>query len=171
MEHREHNFVREGILAGAVGATAIAIWFLIIDAVSGRPFYTPKLLGHAVISVLGKAMPDTAMTQVLGYTVFHYALFFILGIILVAIIHQSERTPAILAGLLIMFVVLQLGFYGLSAVLSESPLGGLAWYQIFLANLLAAVAMGWFVWKRHPTLGRNLTEALEGTDDHNRTAT
>ena len=166
MEDREHNFVREGIYAGVVGATAIAIWFLIIDTVSGRPFYTPKLLGHAVISVLGQAMPDTATTQVIGYTIFHYAMFAIVGIILVAIVHQSDRTPAILAGLLIMFVVMQLGFYGLSAFLSESPLGGLAWYQIFIANLLAAAAMGWFVWKRHPTLGRNLSEALEGTDDH-----
>lgn len=166
MEHREHNFVREGIFTGAVGATAIVVWFAIIDIVSGRPFYTPKLLGHAVISVLGKAMPDTAMTQVIGYTIFHYVLFAILGIILVAIIHQSDRTPAILAGLLIMFVVLQLGFYALSAVLNESPLGDLAWYQIFIANLLAAASMGWLMWKRHPTLGRNLTEALEGTDDH-----
>lgn len=165
MEHREHNFVREGIYAGVVGATAIAVWFLIIDTVTGKPFYTPKLLGHAVISVLGKAMPDTTMTQVLGYTLFHYLMFAVVGIILVAVVHQSDRTPAILAGLLIVFVAMQLGFYGLSAFLSESPLGGLAWYQIFIANLLAAVAMGWFIWRRHPKLGHNLAEALGGTDD------
>ena len=171
MEHREHNFVREGIYAGVVGATAIAIWFLIIDTVSGHPLYTPKLLGNAVISVLGKAMPDTTATQVIGYTVFHYAMFAIVGIILVAIVHQSDRTPAILAGLLIVFVMMQLGFYGLSAFLSQSPLGGLAWYQIFIANILAAAAMGWFVWRRHPTLRRNLSDALEGTDDQERTAT
>src|SRR5687768_16675662 len=126
MEHREHNFVREGILAGAIGATAIAVWFLIIDTVAGKPFYTPKLLGTAVISVLGKAMPDSTLTQVLGYTVFHYVVFAIIGIILVAIVHQSERTPAILAGLLIVFVALQLGMYGASALLKESPLGGMA---------------------------------------------
>ncbi len=166
MKHREHNFVREGILAGAVGATAIAIWFFIIDTVAGKPLYTPKLLGHAVISVLGKAMPDSTLTQVLGYTVFHYVAFAIIGIILVAIVHQSERTPAILAGLLILFVALQLGMYVLSALLKESPLGGMAWSQLFIANLLASAAMGWFIWKRHPKLGRNLTKALEGTDDH-----
>ncbi len=165
MEHRDHNFVREGIYAGAIGATAIAIWFLIIDTVSGHPLYTPKLLGHAVISILGPAMPDSTMTQVLGYTLFHYAAFALIGIVLVAIIHQSERTPAILAGLLIVFVVLQLGTYGLSAFLSESPLGGMAWYQIFIANLLAAATMGWVVWRRHPKLGKNLSEALDGTDD------
>ncbi|MBA2687861.1 MAG: hypothetical protein H0U64_07160 [Gemmatimonadaceae bacterium] len=165
MEHREHNFVREGILAGAVGATAIAIWFLVIDVVAGKLLYTPKLLGHAVISVLGNAMPDSTFTQVLGYTVFHYAAFAIIGIILVAVVHQAERTPAILAGLLIVFVALQLGVYVLSALLKESPLGGMAWSQIYIANLLASAAMGWFIWKRHPKLGRNFTEALDGSDD------
>ncbi len=165
MEHQEHNFVREGIYAGAVGATAIAIWFLIIDTIAGKPFYTPKLLGSAVISVLGKAMPDSSFTQVAGYTLFHYALFALIGIIVVAVVHQSERTPAILAGLLILFVALQLGMYVLSALLKESPLGTMAWSQLFIANLLASAAMGWVIWKRHPKLGRNLTEALEGTDD------
>ena len=166
MEHREHNFVREGIYAGAVGATAIAVWFLIIDTIAGKPFFTPKLLGSAVISILGKSMPDSSFTQVAGYTLFHYALFALIGIIIVAVVHQSERTPAILAGLLILFVALQLGMYVLSALLKESPLGGMAWSQIFIANLLASAAMGWFIWKRHPMLGRNLSEALEGTDDH-----
>lgn len=165
MEHRKHNLVREGIYAGAIGATAVAIWFLIIDTVAGNPFYTPKLLGHAVISVLGAAMPDSTFTEVAGYTVFHYAFFALIGIIVVAVVHQSERTPAILAGLLMMFVALQLGLYFLSALLKESPLGGMAWSQIFIANLLASAAMGWFIWRRHPKLGRNLNEALEGTDD------
>lgn len=165
MAHRDHNFVREGIYAGAVGATAIAFWFLLVDTISGHPFYTPRFLGHAVISVLGMAMPDTALTELLGYTLFHYAVFFLIGIAVVAIVHQSERTPGILAGLLILFVVFQLGFYFLSAVLTESPLGGLAWYQIFIANLLASATMGWVIWKRHPGLRANLETALGGTDD------
>ena len=165
MADRGHNFIREGIYAGAVGATAIAVWFLLVDFLTGKPLYTPRLLGRAVISVLGPAMPDTALTEVLGYSVFHYAVFALIGIIVVAIVHQSERTPGILAGLLILFVVFQLGFYGLSAVLTESPLGGLAWYQIFIANLLASATMGWFIFRRHPGLRANLDSALGGRDD------
>jgi hypothetical protein len=44
MAERPHNFLREGIITGFIGATAIAIWFLIVDTISGRPFYTPILL-------------------------------------------------------------------------------------------------------------------------------
>src|SRR5688572_11683978 len=76
MAERPHNFLREGVVTGFIGATAIAVWFLIVDTISGRPFYTPIFLGRGVVSVLGKnMMGDTAFTQVLGYTIFHYAAF------------------------------------------------------------------------------------------------
>jgi hypothetical protein len=42
----------------------------------------------------------------------------------------------------------------------------MAWYQIFLANLLAAVLMFWFMWRRHPALRADIDRALTGTDDY-----
>jgi hypothetical protein len=163
-----HNTVREGIYAGIIGATAIVVWFAVIDIVSGMPFHTPSILGAGLISVLGKPpmMPDTVMFHVFIYTVFHYLVFAIVGIIIAQIVHQSERTPAILAGFLIAFVAFELGAIGLTTLFTESRLGGMAWYQIFLANLLAAAIMFWFMWRRHPSLRGDIDRALTGTDDH-----
>jgi hypothetical protein len=162
-----HNPIREGIYAGLIGATAIAVWFAIIDIVSGMPLHTPSILGAGLISVLGKPpmMPDTVLFHAFIYTIFHYVAFAIVGIILTAIVHQSARTPAVLAGLLVAFVAFQLGAIGLTALFTESRLGGMAWYQIFLANLVATLAMGWFMWKRHPALRSDIDRALAGTDD------
>ena len=166
MAEREHNFLREGAITGFVGATAIALWFLVVDTVAGHPFYTPIFLGKGVVSVLGKnMMGDTAFTQVLGYTLFHYAAFVIVGIVLTVIVHQAERTPAILAGLLVAFVMMTLGFYMIAAAFAQSALGQLAWPQIFIANLLAATLMLGYLWRTHPRLNRQLKQALEGTDD------
>ena len=121
MAERPHNFLREGVITGFIGATAIVIWFLVVDTISGRPFYTPIFLGKGVVSVLGKnMMGDTAFTQVLGYTVFNYAAFFIVGIVLTVIVHQAERTPGILAGLLVAFVIMTLGFYMIAAAFAQS---------------------------------------------------
>lgn len=163
-----HNSIREGVLAGAIGATLIVLWFAILDIVAGRPFNTPSILGAGLISVLGKPpmMPDTVIFHVLIYTVFHYVAFAIVGIILVNIVHQSSRTPAILAGFLVAFVAFQIGAIGLTTLLSESRLGGMAWYQIFIANLLATAGMFWFMWRRHPRLRSDLDRALTGTDDY-----
>ena len=166
MAERPHNFLREGVITGFIGATAIAVWFLIVDTVTGHPFATPIFLGKGVVSVLGKnMMGDTAFTQVVGYTVFHYVAFFIVGIVLTVIVHQAERTPAILAGLLVAFVMTTLGFYMIAAAFAQSALGQIAWAQIFIANLLAAGLMLGYLWRRHPKLNRQLKQALEGTDD------
>ena len=161
-----HSSIREGIIAGVLGATTIAIWFAIVDIISGHPFLTPDLLGRGLISVLGKppSMPDTMATHVLAYTLFHYAAFVLVGIIVASIVHQSERTPAVLAGFLIVFVMFELGAYGLTGLLTETPFGGMAWYQIFIANLLATVVMGWYMWTRHPGLKHDLSVALTGDD-------
>src|SRR5882724_11726417 len=166
MAERPHNFLREGVITGFIGATAIALWFLIVDTIAGHPFYTPIFLGKGVVSILGKnMMGDTAFTQVLGYTVFHYAASFVVGILLTVIVHQAERTPGILAGLLVAFVMMTLGFYMIAAAFSQSALGQMSWVQIFIANLLASSLMLWYLWRKHPKLDHQLKRALEGTDD------
>lgn len=166
MAERTHNFLREGALTGFIGATAIVIWFLLVDLVAGRAFYTPEFLGRGLVSVLGKnMMGDTAITHIAGYTVFHYAAFTLVGIVLTVIVHQAERTPAILAGALVAFVMMTMGFYMIAAAFSESALGQLAWPQIFVANLLAAGLMMGYLWRTHPRLAGELRQALEGTDD------
>ena len=168
MAERPHNFLREGVITGFIGATAIAVWFLLVDTIAGHPFATPIFLGKGVVSVLGKSMNmmgDTAFTQVLGYTVFHYVAFIVVGIVLTVIVHQAERTPAILAGLLVAFVMTTLGFYMIAAAFAQSSLGQIAWAQIFIANLLASGLMIGYLWRKHPKLSGQLKHALEGTDD------
>src|SRR2546423_12365157 len=98
MAERHHNFLREGVITGFIGATAITVWVLIVDTIAGHPFYTPIFLRKGVVSALGKnMMGDTAFTHVLGYTSYHYVAFFIVGILLTVIAHQTERSPIILA--------------------------------------------------------------------------
>src|SRR5438094_265370 len=40
--------LREGIIAGLIGAAVVAVWFLILDVARGRPFLTPTILRAAV---------------------------------------------------------------------------------------------------------------------------
>jgi hypothetical protein len=161
-----HSTLREGVFAGFIGATVIAAWFFIIDAINGQLLFTPDLLGAGLLGIFGvPSAMDTTFMHVALYTVFHYAAFSLVGILVAVVIHQAERTPGILAGFLVGFVVVMMGFYMLSALLSESPLGRLAWWQVLVGNFFAAAAMGWYMWKRHPKLGGEFRDALEGTDE------
>jgi hypothetical protein len=159
------SIARDGITAGVIGATAVAAWFLIVDTIAGHPLHTPLVLGTALFSVLGPLGSEGSAVHILAYTVFHYAAFIVLGIIAAAIIHWADREPTVLAGLLILFVAFELGFYGLTALLAEFlPLGELAWYQVAAGNLIAAVLMGTYLWRTNPALREHFVEALDGRE-------
>jgi len=166
MPVREHNTIREGIYAGVLSATVIAVWLAVVDMIAHHPFFTPDVLGSGLIRFLGAPrMSDTVLLHVAFYTVFHYVSFAIIGVVVAWVVHQARRTPAILAGFLIMFVVVEFGFYGLAAMLSVNTLlGEGAWLQIMVANLLASIVMFTFMWVRHPDLKGQFANALEGTD-------
>ena len=168
---RDHSVFRDGIVAGVIGATAVAVWFLAVDLIAGQALYTPEVLGRAFLSVLGPPFDDTTLAVVWVYTIIHYLGFIAIATLVAAIIHAGERQPALLAGALILFVAIEIGFYGLTALLAEfDALGTLAWYQIGAANLLAAVLMGTYFWRTHPALGRGLNYALEGGEEAARPA-
>jgi hypothetical protein len=160
-----HSVLREGVIAGALGATAVAAWFLAIDVLAGHPLRTPEVLGRALFSILGPSGMEGAMSFVVAYTIFHYVAFAAVGTLAVVIVHWSEKEPAVLAGFVILFVAAELGFYGLVGLLSQPLiLGDIAWYQVMIGNLLAAGIMGWYLWRRHPQLGHDLDHALSGRE-------
>ncbi len=157
--------VREGLIAGAIGATSIAIWFLIVDTVEGRPFYTPTVLGIGLLSVFGPRGDEGPVAQVIAYTIFHYGIFVGIGVLVSYIVRRAEKDDTVLAVALILFVALEVGFYGLVAVLSQTrQLGSLAWYQVMVGNLIAAATMGTYIWRTHPELRRELEHALVGDE-------
>jgi hypothetical protein len=162
-----HSVIREGLIAGVVGAGAVAVWFLILNGLTGRPLlYTPMVLGRGLFIILGPFGSENPTAHIVTYTVFHFAAFALVGILLSLIVHRAERQPSILALLLVLFVVTEMAFYGLTAILSdESVLGGMAWWEIGAANLLAALLMGAYMWRLHPALRQEFAHALGGEPD------
>ena len=123
----EHNTIQEGIIAGILSATVIAVWLLVVDVIAGHAFFTPTVLGRGLLGFFGVSRPtDSPTLYVVLYTIFHYVSFAIVGVIVAMIVHQARRTPAVLAGFLVVFIIFEMGFYGLAALLSvNSDLGGL----------------------------------------------
>ncbi|HJU72265.1 MAG TPA: hypothetical protein VJ717_00855 [Gemmatimonadaceae bacterium] len=158
---RQFATVKEGVITGAIGATAVAIWFLIVDLVSGQPFHTPATLGEAVSAIFGPTEGESAFRHVALYTLFHYAVFALVGIVAAWVLRGSHREPTVLIALFILFVAFEVGFYALTYLLSLSPsFGNLAWYQVGAANLVAAALMGGYLLKRHPHAAQDLADTL-----------
>jgi hypothetical protein len=169
MPFRVGDVYREGIIAGVIGATAVAVWFLIVDTIAGRPFFTPMLLGDALMGVFARrgSLPIESATALIAiYTFFHYVAFCIAGIILAVVVHVAQTTPSILGGLFILFIAFEVGSLGLVTLLARATtLGTLAWYQVMAGNIVAAIAMAAYFWKGHPELHHTMEHALDGAEE------
>jgi hypothetical protein len=151
------RMVREGIWVGFVGATAVALWFLLVDTLAGQPLQTPAALGGALF----RLPAESAGTALAAYTGFHYVAFGAVGVLAAYSTRLAERHPHVLALFLLLFAVFQAAFYGMVAVLDMTMvLGKLTWVQIAAGNLVATTAMGGLLWRRHPAVRRALAVAL-----------
>ena len=162
-----HPLLHDGIIAGLIGAAAIAIWFLIIDSIGGQPFRTPAALGHGLLDVFGPDdATDSKLTFVLVYTIFHFGAFMFVGLLAALIVHLAKHEPSILLGFVVLFVATEIGFYGFTGLLHEaSSLKVLAWYQVMLGNLIAASAMGYYFWRTHRELRDEFRHSLDWDTD------
>ena len=146
----------EGIVAGLIGAATIAVWFFILDVIQGRPLYTPTILGTALFrGGKGLASPESlpvSFEMVLGFTWVHGLVFIVFGGASAWLLRLAERDPNVGFGILLFFVLFEFGFIGISLVFAQEVLQALAWPAILVGNLLAAAAMAWYFWRRHPQL-------------------
>ena len=146
--------VREGVVAGLIGAAAVAIWFLVYDTAMGRPFYTPALLGAAILKGLrDPSALHVSTAVVLGYSVVHGAAFVLFGVMAAILVAAMEREPVLLLAVFVVFTCFEVFFFGLVKVVDEALLRSLGWWTIFVANLIAATAMVAYFRARHAGLG------------------
>ena len=130
---RRPRTLREGIKLGLLSATAIWLWLVIVDALAGQPLRTFSLLGGVAL-----------------FTVLHYALNVVYGVAAVSVVHGARREPTLLVGAALVFLLMEIGFAMLSALLAQVGLGELAWVRIFGGSLLGGAITWTFLARRHP---------------------
>ena len=162
-----NRILREGFIAGCIGAATVAVWFLIIDSINGHPFFTPAMLGSAVFwgaSGTGAVVMEPA--RIFGYTMIHVSAFVVVGCIAAALAAEVEYAPSTLFLVVVGFCFFEVGFYILVALLAKPLLGYLAWWNVAIGNGLAALAMGYYLWREHPKIAATLkVHPLGETDE------
>jgi hypothetical protein len=157
MASRQRSVLREGIVAGLIGAAVVALWFFVYDLARGRPFLTPTLLGSFVF--FGVTTPtglQPSLGPILGYTVLHGLAFIAFGIVAASLMAVSEREPALFIGFIILFACFEAFFFAILQVFRLSEGGALVWWSVLVGNLLASVAMLWYFFRAHRALPRTL---------------
>ena len=160
-----HQLVREGLIAGLIGAVVVALWFAIVDMTTREAFFTPAALGSAVFQgARGVGEVEISALTVAGYTILHVASFMAVGFIAAYLATHAERNGVVILGAVLLFVTFETLFLGLSAIAASWLLAALNGWTILGANLVAAVAMGWYLWRAHPGLRAQLGSQVEERD-------
>jgi len=154
-----NRILREGFIAGVIGAGAVAVWFLLVDLVNGRPFFTPAMLGGAVF--WGQYDPASVVidfSRIIPYSMIHVSAFVVVGCIGAALAAEVEEAPTTLFLVIVALCFFEVAFYIFVALLAKPLLGTLAWWSVAIGNLLAASGMGYYLWREHPRIGEQLKQ-------------
>jgi hypothetical protein len=163
MNPAERSVLREGIVAGVIGAAVVAIWFFVFDLLRGRPFLTPTLLGSFVFFGVNTPAGVTASPgPILGYTVLHGLAFVAFGIVAATMMAMSEREPSLFIAFVILFVAFEVFFFGVLSIVGSAMQAALVWWAVLVGNLLASIAMLWFFFRAHRALPRTLVGSWGG---------
>jgi ABC-type Co2+ transport system permease subunit len=99
---------------------------------------------------------QVVFSTVIGYSMIHVIAFWLVGSAAAALAALVDEVPATLFLVVIFFAIFEVGFYILVATVAQSLLGALAWVNVAIGNGLAAVGMGYYLWRVHP----HIREAL-----------
>ncbi|MFW6206590.1 MAG: hypothetical protein ACOC5J_01515 [Gemmatimonadota bacterium] len=153
--------VTRGILAGFVGATAMAIWFLVIDASQGTPFRTPAFLAHAV---LDREQVELSVGAITLYTAIHFGAFIVVGIAVSWLLRMIHTAPTVLLGFVLGFLLFDIVFYTSVTVTGVDVVTELGWPEVLTGNLIAGVSLMGFLHLTGATPPVSWWEAL--VEDH-----
>jgi len=154
-----HPFLTRGLVTGLVGAAVVMAWFLVLDVAAGQALRTPAALGSALLFGASNVTEMQLHAGVVAaYTIVHVAAFAVAGVVFVALARQIERTPDMLMLIALAAIVLEALVVTGLALVAQWVLGVLGVVAVFVANLLAVLAMGWLVWRTHPTLRHRLRD-------------
>ena len=149
--------LEDGFFAGMIGAGLVAGWYLVLDLLAQRPFYTPSMLGAVLFR--GATDPTVVPIQpelVAWYTAVHFFAFLAVGFVASWFAVQFERFPTVGVAILFLFVIFQTGFFVFAFTIGRAILGTLGLWTIAVANLLAAASMSVYLLRRHPTALSNM---------------
>ena len=145
------DFAYETFFGAAIGGAVIALFFLVVDAVAGRVFFTPSLMGTALVSDAPVTVDTPVRLDMVAlYSVAHFALFLVLGAVASKLRGRALAIggPALLGGTL--FVLMTCGFWFATTAWLTGAATAIGWPWVLAANLLTAIAMTAFVRQVHP---------------------
>jgi len=148
-----HHWLTEGIGVGVLGGAAVALWFLVLDMLTRSALYTPAALGSAVFhGAQGPAEIQKNFATIGSYTMLHFAVFIVLGVLFVWMVDRVQSNPRRWLIVMLAFILLDGLFVGTVAMFGVWVLESVGMWAIVVGNVIAILTMGGTLWATHPQM-------------------
>lgn len=138
------QFLYETFYGGALGGSAVALFFAALDTIMGRALFTPSVIGTALLTDIAPTrLTDVRLDMVALYSVVHFGAFLLLGAVVSRIYDLLGRSVGLTVA--VTFTLLTLLFVAGSATILEGVGGVIGWPWVLTANLIAAIPMAIFL--------------------------
>ena len=84
-----HSAVREGAVAGAIGAAILAGWYFVVDVAHGQPFRTPLLIAQLLFGGVGS--DAGSMGAIVIVTIVHFTAIMAVGVGMGSVVFPNIR--------------------------------------------------------------------------------
>jgi hypothetical protein len=147
------DLVFDGIYGGLIGASTIALFFLIVDVMNGRALSSPSVMGAALFEgVIVPSIEPPRLDLVAYYSVVHLATFFVLS----ATLGFASRRSALIGKhslviVALVFSVLTATILIADALFMHGAVAALGYGPVLMANATTGVSMAVFIkWAHRP---------------------
>src|SRR2546422_7325836 len=108
MKRSLHGLIADGVVGGILAGLVVALWFLAVDSLAGRPFHTPAALASALTR---QEIGPPTFRLVTAYSVLHFGVFAVLGVVVAGAMAALRTPPRLLFGVLFGLVAQEVAFY------------------------------------------------------------
>jgi len=135
---RIENKLTRGVVAGLAGGAALALWFLIVDAMRGQPFATPTFVAHTLAGLEGMG---TGFVTLAVYSMLHFAAFVAVGVAVVWLVEAATMPASFMLGLVLGFLLFDFVFYAGLVMSGTNVAAALGWPEVLVGNLIAGLTV------------------------------
>jgi hypothetical protein len=147
------EIIGDGVAAGLIGASAVALWFLVVDAALREPLFTPSLVASTLLlDVPAPADHAIDLSMVAAFTALHSMCFIGFGVVASWLVDQFEHTPDLPLISIGLFLALEGGFVAATKLVVPDVAEVIGHGFIVAGNVFAALGMGLYLrdYQRHP---------------------
>lgn len=136
------DILYESFFTAGIGGSFVALVFLLLDGLAGRPFYTPSLIGQVLLfGTPVHSVSSISLKAVAYFTPVHFFAFFLVGVTGAILLRTMEaHTQRPFWVMLVLFGITEGGYLlvthyiltGLGAMLDEPRVAGVNFFAAIL---------------------------------------